>query len=280
DTPELIKIENSIKKKCQKMEITFWTGSYPGIIQEFMSFSGGSIPIISRHRFSLGQRATPFKRHFHFSADGKFHGLVEVLKKRAVDGIPSLEVRWAFLSDPIRENFKDEPLITVEPTELLAHFNPDMVNAFLESKAPKKKSNKPLKKDKKKTDVTLSRFLTKKTTVTDPQALSTSLKASPPSSSSDIDKISQQLLDCSLNDTREDNEDLSLIIEDILSKKPHRPDYNPLKSSTPTQPKKTLSHLKTLKSPSNEKSPKEKDRNKSLEDSFDRMCNPSEWKDE
>ncbi|CAB4061403.1 GEN1 [Lepeophtheirus salmonis] len=268
NTPEMAKLECSLMKKCQKVDPLFWTTTYSSILREFLSFDCLS----ENNNPSIIKRNAPDLCTLISEPSNKLVAeLKNIVKKRSVDGIPSLEVEWNFVDSHMNHRFGNETAITIEPFELLQKLDNESVEIFLTSIKKKKKTTKGAPKStrllvktnhkqciipqgddlesiivhnpKADSQYQITQFykkletekveedLCKKEEVFNMDAKILKLDDSyNNTNASNINSICNSLNDCSLYDSGEDN-DLSLIIDEILSKKSSN--KTPL-TSTPT----------------------------------------------
>ncbi|XP_040565293.1 flap endonuclease GEN [Lepeophtheirus salmonis] len=361
NTPEMAKLECSLMKKCQKVDPLFWTTTYSSILREFLSFDclseNNNPSIIKRNAPDLCtlvpllvkklcweesysfQKSLPILTRWQISEPSNklVAELKNIVKKRSVDGIPSLEVEWNFVDSHMNHRFGNETAITIEPFELLQKLDNESVEIFLSSIKKKKKTTKGAPKStrllvktnhkqsiipqgddlesiivhnpKADSQYQITQFykkletekveedLCKKEEVFNMAAKILKLDDSyNNTNASNINSICNSLNDCSLYDSGEDN-DLSLIIDEILSKKSSN---KTLLTSTPTliksigvktkmginirgvnteNPNEDIIHNESFSvEPFQNTNDKEKTDEDSLQDSFDRMCNPVVWK--
>ena len=286
ETKNLLKLEESLKKKCADLDSDFWNNTFEKVLAEFWQSCNSTVLDRVRHfqvccpnidtfvglatkklawteEYAL-EKILPVISRWQVQSGGSGSKRVisplEILKQRTISGTACFVVAWEWKTNS-RPELAPEKFETTEPNVYLENFCPTLIEAFLASKKKKSKSKttkkKPLvEKQPTKPQQPITQFFKEKKEVKQ--------KASKP-----VEILEEE----------EENlpENLSFLIDDVLSYKMKRnlslvETKNEMVTSTPVSrnPHKRLDVKKTPKvSTANIV-------NESLEDSFDRMCNVDE----
>lgn len=174
---ELLRLETTVKKKCTKVDPTWWITGFPKIIDEFNTSE--ELPDLKRVKqlscpkvgqcLSILVKKLAWEETYaldtlipiltrwqlrHLCSGGNVQVVepVEILKKRVVGGVPNLNMHWRVLRDDAEET-KGVPTSfeSCDPTELIANAYPELYENYVAvnekpKKAPRKKAAPKIKK--------------------------------------------------------------------------------------------------------------------------------------
>ena len=288
ENKELLKLETNVKKKCAKVDLSWWITDYPKIIAEFSNTSEElpdlrlvkqlSCPKISQclsilvkklaweEKYALDTLIPVLTRWQlkHLCSGGNIQVIepVEILKKRVVGGVPNLNVHWKVLRASAEETKGvPESFESCDPTEMISNAYPELYENYVAAnekpkKAPRKKAAPKTKKKaataasqldpvEEPTQKPITQFFTQSKKKTSTPKMTKKLQNGLKEISEEIEesfrdheesRLQEEGIDfqanerCSGKENKEQEEeelswedsecsDLSLIIDDMLSKK-------------------------------------------------------------
>ena len=298
ENKDMLKLEESLKKKCADNSHDFWNDTFDKILKEFMQPSVKKSKLESLTFFQVNcpkvddfvkicvkkmawteeyaiEKILPLITRWQVkNPESKIVKADKILKTRTVSGTASFSVQWQWMIE--KPDLAPETFETIEPTLYLKDLCPDLIEQFEASK------KKPKKKAAKKTTVA-------KAQETEPAPKITQFfretKRNPKVSKknpkiealkkSEANEISYVSGDENLPDN------YSFLIDDILSSKFKRnlsiEEPKTIVTSTPVnlgpKPKKFITPSKISYPKEDVVEPVLSNDTEDFEDSFDRMCN-------
>ena len=272
----LLKLEESLKKKCADLDYDFWNNKFEKVMDEFLQSCNPTVVDRVRHfqvccpnidkfvalaskklawteEYGL-EKILPLISRWQVQCGSKRSVIspLEILKQRTISGTVCFLLTWEWTSS--RPELAPEKFETTEPSIYLENFCPTLIEAFLASKKKSKpKTKKKIVSDKPtKAQQPITQFFKEKKSKKEVKTVTVS-----------EDEEKENLPD-----------NLSFLIDDILSHKMKRnlslvETKTEIVTSTPVSnnPRKRRDIKETPKAST------EHELNESLEDSFDRMVN-------
>lgn len=276
DNKVVLKLEESLKKKCAELG-EFWNETFEKVLDEFTKTCKKSVIDNVRH-FQMNcpnvddfikicvkkmawteeyatEKILPLISRWQVrNSSEKVVEPVAVVKKRTVSGTPSFNVSWTWVGS--KPSLAPDTFETCEPAIYLTEFCPQLVEEF----ESKKKKPKVTKKKPKEASAS--------------QKITNFFKEGKKSKNKAVERIKEQEASPEMSEDEQLPDNLSFLIEDVLSHKMKRnlslDKENVMVTSTPRGgpcPLKKANQTEKLIPP------KIVCLEESLEDSFDRMCN-------
>ena len=284
ENKHLLKLEESLKKKCAELDSNFWNNKFEKVLSEFRQSCNPTVLDRVRHfqvccpnidtfvalaskklawteEYGL-EKILPVISRWQVQSGSNSKSVIsplEILKQRTISGTVCFVVAWEWTGS--RPELAPEKFETTEPNVYLENFCPTLIEAFLASKKKSKskatKKKPVVEKQPTKAQQPITQFFKEKKEVKPKEVKPKAIKP------------------LEIVEDEEENlpENLSFLIDDVLSYKMKRnlsliETKNEVVTSTPVScnPRKRLDVKKTPKASTATLV------NESLEDSFDRMC--------